>query len=51
MLPEAIESLEETRKKMDSVYGPVAAESVHFNAHAGVGTLSEAKAFAGACAR
>jgi CRISPR system Cascade subunit CasC len=51
MLPDAISSLEKWRDKMDAVYGPIATDSVSFNADAGTGTLAEVKAFARDCAK
>lgn len=50
MLPAAIAALEDTRDKMDSVYGPVATDRVSFNTLTGEGSLAEAMKFAGACA-
>lgn len=40
MLGEAVRALTETRRKMDEVYGPVAAETSILNAHNGEGTLA-----------
>lgn len=50
MLPAAISALEETRDKMDSVYGPIAIDSISFDAHNGKGSLAETKSFAASCA-
>jgi CRISPR system Cascade subunit CasC len=48
VLSQAIKALEDTRGKMDAVYGPCASASAHFNVLTGEGTLQGLIEFVGA---